>query len=311
LPGLVVELRGASVATDGDTMARYLLLSPASSVIVRSQSVRSLLSRAPSLCCRRPLEAAVAMGSIPDQNLWDYALAGRKSARGPPSGLGCVHLTLTRVCHVSLRVRRACFGTVSCDVCGHGGVVLEADLVADAEDGTATGRLSCSGFRNVMDALAAAEPECRELRRIVLQCGSFTYDALGHPVRNSGLAPPQLSHPASAHQAGRGILARLARSAPRRVVAFLRMDREPPPAGADSVQMNGSIHLGRGKKLVTAVAAGAHTARADCVAVYEDRTWTDRAGGTAHHSTNAGRGGVSTVQLIERHIAGAKPGNGP
>jgi hypothetical protein len=309
-PGLVIELCGIVLMEDKRVaqlgFARstcFASLSSTSSIRVLSSCIASLFERSPSVCCQRPWASRSVLSAMPYERLWCYTRRARADGEEGPR-LGWVSVIIQSIRSVRLVVQDAVFGHVVCNFCGEGEVTLEAELIADVVDGSSTGRMLCRGLRNVLDALSAGQLESLALRKGLLQAGSVEFHGSSWLGGVPAATAPPYFEDRSAQTAVVEILSRLARSACRNAIALVKPRRDEVEVFDDTVNLTGLIHLGHGKKLVTAIADSAHCADVECLALIENGAWFDNRVDSDpgdDHETHLDH--VSALDLVKRHVA--------
>jgi hypothetical protein len=280
--------------------ARQLFLTNTSSVTT-SCTARTLCRPWPTVCCRQPLDAASMLSGLELSELWAFSGAGSEQHGGENSvlcnskssapfeiesaGVGYVRLSIVKVVSVMLDRRRVQRGDTACAFCHlptettPGSWMADAIAMFEVDDGTTTGLVTALGFSAVCSALRASMPDCDAIRSCIADGGALAMrgDDCATTVDGNAAGAERKMQFLSTRDRGMSIVRRLVARARREVVAVLRrqdLDGAEEPRGG--VAMKGSVYLGFGKKIYTAV-AGTHAARAECLAVFEE-SWWDRAG---------------------------------
>jgi hypothetical protein len=166
------------------------------------------------------------------------------------------------------------------------------------EDGTTTGVIACRSFRVVSEILRASTAQCDVIRACVAEYGKLS--VCGNETGGVAAEERYQRRFTSQVDKARAVVCQLAERACRPVVAVLRpvVEVEGSQDGQwPDVTMNGSVYVGYGRKVLTAVAGGLHEAKAECVGVVEEAWW------------EGGTGGVCAAELVGRMQKGSLAGD--
>lgn len=294
LPGTVIEVSGVrlSIARNGSDVE--LAIERSSSVRILCESLLSLGARWPSLCCQRPVISGSVLSALPSMYLRGFTQSGC-GFLGNPQLMGCVSLSIKRVTFVRLFARRVAnpLRRPLCSFCMKGEYEMDGEVFADVADGTASGRMVGRGLRIVLETLCASEYDTMLLRRALLvKHLEYQVDACTSAPQDA-FATLDESYCSLPYDQGSKVLHRLVHSAPRNVIVVSKAS--PKDADDGIVNLTGSIDLGRGNKLSTAVHGRSDRASIECVALLENLAWCNSA-------RRSGDAAAAAVDMIRTHL---------
>lgn len=170
---------------------------------------------------------------------------------------------------------------------------MDGELTADVADGTATGRMISRGLRTVLETLSASEYDIMHLRRALVEKPVEYQMESRDSLREDTVTNDEDFCLSTPSDLGLKVLRRLVHSAPRNVTVVCKRGAEVADNGV--VNLTGSINLGRGNKLPTAVHGCSECANIECVGLLETLAWSN----SSRPSRDAA---VSAVDLIEAHF---------